>query len=382
MPPGMPVRGNIGWVDALRIISCFLVVFAHCCDPYVACFNTDYDSFLQGTAMGSLVRFCVPLFVMMSGVLLFPVRTGMAEFYKKRLGRIFVPLVFWSIALPLMYFVYLNYIAVTESPCINSSAYTWEMTLTKIYTFIFNFNYDTTPLWYLYMLLGLYFIIPIFSSWIDRASQKDIKLFLKLWGVSLFLPYIRMVAPVLGYTGVNGNMDILGCCDWNTYGTFYYVSGFIGYLILAYYLVKFPLQWSWKKIWAVSVPMFLVGYAVTFGGFVMMQEYFPGQYAYLEIIWWFAGINVFMMTFPVFIIVQKMNVASSPMLSRLASMTFGIYLCHFVFVQMGYDLVSAILPAEVPAVVRIFCIAVVSFAVSYVLVRVMSAFKLTRRLVA
>lgn len=177
-------------------------------------------------------------------------------------------------------------------------------------------------------------------------------------------------------------MDILGCCDRNTFGTFYYVSGFIGYLVLAHYLVRFPLQWSWKKIRAVGIPMFLVGYAVTFGGFVMMQEYFPGQYAYLEIIWWFAGINVFMMTFPVFIVVQKMDIASSPLLSRLASTTFGIYLCHFVFVQMGYDWVTVVFPAVVPAVVRIFCIAVVSFAVSYGLVRIMSAFKLTRRLVA
>ena len=32
---------------------------------------------------------------------------------------------------------------------------TLEMTITKIWTFIFNFNYDTTPLWYLYMLVGL-----------------------------------------------------------------------------------------------------------------------------------------------------------------------------------------------------------------------------------
>jgi hypothetical protein len=36
------------------------------------------------------------------------------------------------------------------------SAFTLEMTITKIWTFIFNFNYDTTPLWYLYMLVGLY----------------------------------------------------------------------------------------------------------------------------------------------------------------------------------------------------------------------------------
>lgn len=163
----------------------------------------------------------------------------------------------------------------------------------------FNFNYDTTPLWYLYMLVGLYFIIPIFHAWLERATRKDIKLFLSIWGISLFLPYIKMAAPALGYIGNWGNMDILGVCDWNAFGSFYYVSGFTGYLILAHYLVKYPLQWSWRKTLAIGIPMFVTGYAITFGGYLIMQEYFPGNYAYLEIVWLFGGINVFMMTFPV-----------------------------------------------------------------------------------
>jgi surface polysaccharide O-acyltransferase-like enzyme len=142
------------------------------------------------------------------------------------------------------------------------------------------------------------------------------------------------------------------------------------------------LQWGWKKLLAICVPMFLVGYAVTFGGYVVMQEYFPGNYAYLEIMWLFSGINVFMMTFPVFVAVQKIDMPSSARLSRVASMTFGIYLCHFVIVQMGYDLYEAVLPQCVPAVVKIVCNAVTVFAVSYLLVRLLSLNAYTRRLVA
>jgi len=187
------------------------------------------------------------------------------------------PLIFWSVMLPVLYFVYLNYIATTDNPTIDMSTFTWQMTVTKICTFIFNFNYDTTPLWYLYMLIGLYFVIPVFGAWLDRASQKDVKLFLRIWGISLFLPYLKMAAPALGYIGNWGNMDILGVCDWNAFGSFYYVSGFIGYLILAYYLVKYPLQWSWKKTLSIGIPMFAAGYAITFGGYLIMQEYFPGN---------------------------------------------------------------------------------------------------------
>lgn len=377
----MNQRENIAWVDLLRVLACFLVVFSHCCDPFVARFNADYDAFLQGCGLGSAVRCCVPLFVMMSGVLLFPVQTSLGAFYNKRIKRLIVPLVFGSLVLPIAYYFYLGWVD-TGSASIDKSLFTADVTLKKLYTFIFNFTYDTTPLWYLYMLIGLYFIIPIFSSWMQQASRKEIKTFLWVWVISLFLPYVRILAPTLGYMGNYGNMGLLGECDWNAYGTFYYVSGFVGYLVLAHYLVKYPLDWSWRKVAVVGIPMWLVGYAVTYGGYLLMNEQFPGNYAYLEILWLFSGINVFMMTFPIFITVQKIQLKNRAWLSRIASMTFGIYLCHFIFVQMGYDLYDHLLPAQTPAIVQIVLNALTAFAVTYGMVTLLSTNRYTRRLVA
>lgn len=377
----MPTRTqeHIGWIDLLRVTACFLVVLSHCCDPFIAQFDSDRGTFLTGVFTGSLMRPCVPLFVMMTGVLLLPATGGIRPFYRKRIGRIVPPLVFWSVALPVLYFLYIRYGATTSNPLIAPEGFTPEATWTKIYTFVFNFNYDTTPLWYLYMLIGLYLIMPIVSPWLQQASRRDLKLVLCVWGVSLLLPYAKMAAPLLGYAGNYGNMGLLGVCDWNAYGTFYYVSGFLGYLLLAFYLAKYPPAWSWRRTLCITVPMFVAGYLVTSLGYVMTQKYFPGNYAYLEIVWLFAGINVFMMTFPLFVIVQKLNVRSSPALSRLAAMTFGIYLCHFIFVQMAYDLFDAIGP--LPVLARIVGMALLAFAVSYLLVRLMYRFGPTRRFV-
>ena len=69
-------REHIGWVDLLRVLACFLVVFAHCCDPFVGQLDADRGAFLTGAFAGSLVRCSVPLFVMMTGVLLLPVGEG------------------------------------------------------------------------------------------------------------------------------------------------------------------------------------------------------------------------------------------------------------------------------------------------------------------
>lgn len=377
----MELRKNIGWVDLLRVLACFLVVFAHCCDSFVAQFDTERHAFLAGVFTGSLMRSSVPLFVMMTGVLLLPLAPGttLTGFYRKRIGRILWPLVFWSLLLPLLAFLYFTYVnSDTRNPLLSVGDYTFSSLVVRLYTFVFNFNFDTVPLWYLYMLVGLYLFMPVLNAWLVQATRQEVKTVLWIWGVSLLLPYIKMFAPLLGYQGNYGNMGIWGVCDWNPYGTVYYFSGFMGYLILAYYLMRYPLDWSWRKTLWITVPMFVAGYLVTSLGFLITQIYFPGNYAYLEIVWYFTGINVFMMTFSVFVVVQKIHIPSLPWLSRLANLCFGIYLCHYVFVFLSYDLFDRL---GWPFFVRIVCMACATFAVSFFVSLLMSKCKVTSRLV-
>lgn len=368
-------KERIAWVDLLKIIACILVVFSHNCDPYVAVFDSDRSTFLAGVFSGSLTRSSVPLFVMMTGVLLLPTTRTMSQFYRRRIGRILPPLIFWSAALPLLYYLYINRIPLSTNPAINPADYTLFETLRRAVTFIFNFNYTTTPLWYLYMLIGLYLIIPLLNAWLVQATRKELRLFLSVWFITLFIPYIKMFAPVLGYAGNYGNMGIFGICDWNEYGTFYYISGFIGYLVLAYYHVTYPLKISLAKTLLYGIPLFLIGYAITSFGFIEVQRYYPGNYAYLEIIWFFTGINVFMMTLPIFVIIQKLPVHPNKWLTRAASLTFGIYLCHFFFVQVGYDMLT---PLTLPVPVKIILGAIFAFSVSAILVAVMKQWRPTR----
>ena len=366
-----------GWIDALRITACITVVFAHCCDPFVAHFDSNPDMFVTGVFCGSLTRPCVPLFVMITASLLLPAKakSTYGTFCRKRVGRIIPPLVFWSIALPILTYIYFAHINPgTQNPQLTVSDYTTGNLINKILTPIFNFNFDTTPLWYLYMLIGLYLIIPIINSWLVQATRKEIKQLLYLWGATLFIPYIKMVAPLVGYKGNYGNMGLLGECDWNTYGTFYYISGFIGYAILAYYLKTYPLQWSRKKMAIICTSMFVTGYAITSIGYIITNEYYPGNYAYLEILWYFTGINVFMMTFPVFVIIQRANAQPRPLLQRFASLTFGIYLCHFVFTFVSYDIFDT--PA-LPYIARILLATLTTLIASTAITWCMSKTRLT-----
>ena len=65
-------KENIGWIDLLRVLACFFVVFSHSCDAFIGQFDANRESFLTGVFLGSLMRPCVPIFVMMTGVLLLP----------------------------------------------------------------------------------------------------------------------------------------------------------------------------------------------------------------------------------------------------------------------------------------------------------------------
>ncbi|MEG2319711.1 MAG: acyltransferase family protein, partial [Mucinivorans sp.] len=251
---------------------------------------------------------------------------------------------------------------------------------TKMWSWVFNFNYDTTPLWYIYMLVGLYLFMPIISSWMEQASKRDIQYFLAIWLITLCLPYLQILAPVLGYTGNYGNMGLLGVCDWNPYGMLYNFSGFLGYIVLAYYLMRFPLEWSWRKTWMVAVPMMVVGYAITLGGFLVTQKYFPGNYAALEIVWYFSGINVFMMTFAVYIVLSRVKLPPLPWLRQVASLTFGVYLCHFIFVLMGYDMIYGQL--ELPAWLLIPLNAIIAFGCALLFTWVLNKIPYLRRMVS
>src|SRR2546421_12864729 len=85
--------------DAVRIIGTIAVVIGHVSD--LRLFSThvlDRDWWICN-CWDAITRWAVPCYIMLSGALLLdPARAeAPGEFYRKRLARIGVPLVFWTI---------------------------------------------------------------------------------------------------------------------------------------------------------------------------------------------------------------------------------------------------------------------------------------------
>ena len=86
------------WLDNSRLIATFAAVFLHVAAGVVVYSNPGSQYWWAGNIYNSFVRWCVPVFVMVSGALLLNPNKmeSMETFYKKRLSRILIPLLFWA----------------------------------------------------------------------------------------------------------------------------------------------------------------------------------------------------------------------------------------------------------------------------------------------
>ena len=357
---------HIVWLDVVRFIAMFTVVCCHCTDPfnfYPGTAPNIGEIKLWGAIYGSVLRPCVPLFVMITGALLLPVRGDASTFYKKRIPRVFYPFLIWSVLYNLFPWI-TGLLGLNPQIILDFFPYAGEevmqqsfsVSLEYILMIPFNFSILAVHMWYIYLLIGLYLYLPVFSAWVEKASERAKLMFLLAWGVTLLLPYYYQF--VSNY--------LWGTCSWNSFGMLYAFAGFNGYLLLGHYLKN--LEWSLKKTLAIGIPMFAVGYAVTFLGFrhiTALPEYTDEM---LELFFTYCSLNVVMMTIPVFMLAKKVKVNSERMKKALANLTvcgFGIYMIHYFFTGPSVVLMRAI---NMPIGLQIPVAAILSFAVSWGLV--------------
>ena len=357
---------HIVWLDVVRFIPMFTVVCCHCTDPfnfYPGTAPNIGEIKLWGAIYGSVLRPCVPLFVMITGALLLPVRGDASTFYKKRIPRVFYPFLIWSVLYNLFPWI-TGLLGLNPQIILDFFPYAGEevmrqsfsVSLEYILMIPFNFSILAVHMWYIYLLIGLYLYLPVFSAWVEKASERAKLMFLLAWGVTLLLPYYYQF--VSNY--------LWGTCSWNSFGMLYAFAGFNGYLLLGHYLKN--LEWSLKKTLTIGIPMFAVGYAVTFLGFrhiTALPEYTDEM---LELFFTYCSLNVVMMTIPVFMLAKKVKVNSERMKKALANLTvcgFGIYMIHYFFTGPSVVLMRAI---DMPIGLQIPVAAILAFAVSWGLV--------------
>ena len=324
---------RIVFLDYLRFIACFMVIFVHCIEPFYlggegTLIRNSSDA-AWSTFLDSALRAAVPLFMMASSYLLFPLKYDTRTFFRIRFVRVCIPLIVWVLLYALIPFY--------------GSAEGFDRG-GNLQRLLVNFNPHAGHLWFIYMLLGVYLLMPLLSPWIEKVSKKGEEAFLCLWGVTTLIPFFRQAA-----TALTGSPELWGEAGWNEYGTLYYVSGFIGYLVLGHYFRTYLGDWSWKKTLAVAVPLWIAGYAVTAGWFwAMMPKEFPvsgpiGLAMYLETSWQFCAFGVALTAIAYFLVIRKMTADGwfyRNVILPVSKVSYGVYLMHMFILTFFHQTVS------------------------------------------
>lgn len=321
------------WIDWLRVIACFMVFVVHSTEPFYlggqgSLILTESDAFWS-SFFDSLVRSCVPLFVIASSYLQFPVKYSTCEFFKRRAVRILIPFAIWTA-------VY---------------AFVWGEPADNFRNLLLNFNYSAGHLWFVYMLIGVYLLMPLLSKWAETVEKKELQIYLGICLFTTLIPILRdwvsghAVTVVYGPSGLprQALFPLWGEASWNAYGVSYYFSGFIGYLLLGLYFRRFVGELSWKRTLLVAVPCYLAGFAISFGGF-LYRVYetaageFPVEGLVDKAVWWETTwcndtLGVALMAVAWILVIKKIQTEGKfyqKVLLPVSKASYGMYLMHLL----------------------------------------------------
>ena len=339
------------FLEWLRVIACFMVMAIHAAEnfylggeaPNVTFIATRSDAFWV-TVTECICRVCVPLFVMTSSYLLFPISRSTGEFLKRRLARVFAPFAVWAVA----------YV-------IASGGNLWK--------FAFNFPDEGGHLWFVPMLMGLYLVMPLLSPWAEKVGKRELQGWLLLWLFTTTFPFLRALWTLRYGAPPFGAVPYLyGECPWNSFGAFHYVSGFVGYMLLGLWFRRFGGELSWRKTLAASIPFWIAGVAIIGVPFFCYADKFPfsapySAAVYMEMSIEYNSFGVALATIAVFLVFRKLDfrgIAYRVIVRPVSEASYGMYLMHMFILPPAFALLR-------PYTQTPFCIvlsALATFAVS------------------
>lgn len=273
--------------DFLRVIAAFAVVCIHV-SANVVLTTPDIHSMAwwSGNIAAAFCRWCVPVFVMISGALLLssPKDYTPIEFYKKRASRLLPAIVFWT-------FVYIIFRDYTEDEFEFPNAIKSIIKGTPYY-----------HLWYIYMLIGLYLVTPFIRQMISVLNVESLRILI----VICFA--VAITASLSGDESLTFLPSFLP---------------FLGYFLVGYYLCNHHNNLSVSLlILAFIVCVFLVSVGTNLLFPLLGKRAWSVMHDYLNPVIVIMSLCVF-----VFFIKKSMAISGS-LIQRVAPITLGIYLVH------------------------------------------------------
>ena len=294
----------ISWVGHLRATAIIGVILLHVAAASFINEPVGSMNWLSANFYDSLSRWCVPLFVMISGTLLLDneKNESIQEFYNKRASKILIPTVAWTL-------IYLSWLTVKSFfKGIDVSDNFVKLILNgEIYY----------HLWYVYMLVGLYAFTPFIRKLVISLAKKELE-------ILLFITFFLSIS--------NEIVSIIFEIE-DTYFLVKFLS-YVPYFIFGHYIFKYPVRLKYLKLLSILLISFLCTFSffwVSAANATSFQYYF---YNYLSI-------NVVVMSVTLFIIGSKFfeNKKIGKIFSQIEKNSFGVYLIHPIYFELSNQLI-------------------------------------------
>lgn len=309
---------EIPYIHLIRVVACILVIATHSIYQPTFYFPDTLAAKLYTIFMGDVTIACVPLFFMITGALILPIRQpDYQSFYHKRIPRILYPLLVWGVI-----YAILPYLLGLQD-----SETTWrELILSPI----------KAPskiggiLWYLFVLIGLYLFLPFLNPDIF-TNKKKMRFYILLWLIAVIIFDLRQWNDkLLG--------DLLGAREFlkTKIDLIYYFGGYMGYLLLGNLLNnKFLNQKNNNnKIYIYILILFISS--------SIFRRIFSTDTS--------LSFSTVMMATAIFLLLQrvKLNIKSKfyALIKNISKFSFGIYLCHIAIFKCITESIYNIIGTE------------------------------------
>lgn len=199
------------YISILNVLACIGVVILHT-------FETGYTSdanFVFEVLIRAIAYCAVPLFFMITGATLIDYREryDTKTFFKKRLLKVIIPLIIWSI----IYFI-INFFKGKFS--INDLSFK--------FVFEYFFLVKTNPIfWFFVVIIGIYLAIPVISL-IPQESRRKAFLYI----IIITFVFNQFLPDLLYHLNLNYNYDLKFPLTY---------SGWISFIFIEYYIDKYEI---------------------------------------------------------------------------------------------------------------------------------------------
>lgn len=305
--------------DLARTLAIVAVVAIHCfAFVLIYDFSPGSKTWLLANLFDSVSRWCVPVFIMLSGALLIKPgfdMTRLKDFYKSKVSRVVVPFVIWAT-------IYVGFYAIIQS------RHPWRADLSHGINSILEGKPIGGHLYFILIIIGLYAITPFLSLLVGQLSRKvvamlagslliaaSISLTISMWVtydqkdnmVSLFVPYIGYY--LLGYV-INSERDRLKARFSGRLLAWLFMANSALIAVVTYGLMRTGAS-SWTYFYEYLSPFVITLSLITIVGLMKLSDMIVVRR----------------------LVERSLKLDYKQAITSLSGMTFGVYFVHLLLID-------------------------------------------------